>query len=882
MSYTSNQINSQSLNGIISLSDGVLNIEDGIISNIQQLKVVGNSELDGDLIVDGKITCAYNALLPSDVVNKNYVDDALNNNSRFLRVDGTNQMNANLNVGNKYIYNLLDPSGNQDASTKFYTDTADNLRLLKSGGIMTGILDLSGNRIIKLATGVDDTDCINKLQMVNADNLRLLKSGDTMTGILDLSANRIIKLATGIDDTDGINKLQMVNADNLRLLKSGDTMTGNLDMSGNNIININNLASATSSYLHLLIGNTIFIQLTPEQVIFRAPILINNIAVGGTGIYMAGTKIANLSNGTNPQDAINKQQMDDGDNLRLLKGGDTMTGGLNMGGNIITNLPYPSSDTTDATNKNYVDTEDNKRLRLDGSSAMTGNINCNGNNITNIGSIQSQIGSDLNLKIGTTNALQLQTTQASLSLLLNMNSNSITNAPSIGAGTSISLKIATLTIMQVQSEQLLMSKNINMGGNLITNVASVSSPTGTSLNLQVGTSPMLQLTSVNSIFSTPIEFNFGSPNVGINMVGTRINACSSITGFLNTNFIMNYWGTSVIPKITLTSGRTLITDGLKISNVGIDMSGNTITNLSNATSALDAVNKSQLDLKLNLGGGTLSGQLIFSGGGIDMSTYNMNNVSFIKSSGITPIYLSIDNVSKVKIDSSGLTMQNAGGIDMGSNTITKVSKINSNTTSPIIIQHNSVDKVKIDSSGIVMQNSGNLDMNNGTISNTTLTTPKITAPIQTTTSSSYSTINNSYLNIGYTVSNSYNVYTTMTQTTYYPLLAANNRITVDAGVWIITGSFNPFCISGTPDTQAIHMIVSNVNTATEWAAFPSSKVRQMFNGQANSTDSGYIVNTFVITLTAQTYLYLWGYVQYTGTSVAWAYNFAELRATRIA
>ena len=58
MSYTSNQINSQSLNGIISLSDGVLNIEDGIISNIQQLNVIGNSELDGDLIVDGKITCA--------------------------------------------------------------------------------------------------------------------------------------------------------------------------------------------------------------------------------------------------------------------------------------------------------------------------------------------------------------------------------------------------------------------------------------------------------------------------------------------------------------------------------------------------------------------------------------------------------------------------------------------------------------------------------------------------------------------------------------------------------------------------------------------------------------------------------------------------------
>jgi hypothetical protein len=231
-----------------------------------------------------------------------------------------------------------------------------------------------------------------------------------------------------------------------------------------------------------------------------------------------------------------------------------------------------------------------------------------------------------------------------------------------------------------------------------------------------------------------------------------------------------------------------------------------------------------------------------------------------------------------------LTMVSGGlsPIDMSGNDITKVSNINSNGTNALNLQYNSTTKVKIDSSGLTMQNSGNLDMNNGTISNTTLTTPKITAPIQTTTSSSYSTINNSYLNIGYTVSNSYNIYIPMTQTTYYPLLAANNRITVDPGVWIITCSFNPFCISGTPNSQAIQMIVSNVNSATEWTAYPSSKVRQILNGNYDSNDSGYIVNTFVITLTTQTYLYLWGYVQYTGTSVAWAYDFAELRATRIA
>ena len=254
MSYTSNQINSQSLNGIISLSDGVLNIEDGIISNIQSLKVVGNTEMDGDLIVDGKISCAYNAILGTDVVNKTFVDDAFNNNSKFLRVNGSNQMTSNLNAGSNFIYNVLDPSGNQDASTKFYTDTADNLRLLKSGGIMSGTLNMgptTQNKIINLLAGTDLLDCVNKSQMDTSDNLRLLKSGDTMTGTLNMgptTQNKIINLLAGTDLLDCVNKKQMDDADNLRLSKSGGVMTGDLDISGNNIININNLASKTATY----------------------------------------------------------------------------------------------------------------------------------------------------------------------------------------------------------------------------------------------------------------------------------------------------------------------------------------------------------------------------------------------------------------------------------------------------------------------------------------------------------------------------------------------------------------------------------------------------------------------------------------------------------
>ena len=578
MSYTSNQINSQSLNGIISLSDGVLDISNGVISNIQSLNVIGNTELDGDLVVDGKITCAYNAILGTDVVNKTFVDDALNNSSKFLRVDGTNKMNANLNAGTNHIYNVLDPTNDQHATTKFYTDTADNLRLSKSGGVMTGTLDMSGNSIINLPAGNTNTDAVNKGQMDTADNLRLLKSG-------------------------GI-------------------MTGDLDMSGNNIININNLASKTATYLHLLLGSTIIMQLTPEQVIFKTPILINNIAVGGTGIYMAGTKIANLSNGTNPQDAINKQQMDDADNLRF---------------------------------------------RIDGSSAMIGNINCNGNNITNVGSIQSQTASNLNLQIGSTNVMQLQSTQIVLSQPINMGSKLIN---SLGAGVSDTDAVNKLQMVNADNLKLnltggTMSGDLNMNSKNITNLNAISS----ALHIYniINNQTIIDVNATNCQFNKYI--NIMAVGTGINLNNTSIELCKSINGFTNSNLLINYYtGSTNLVKLSITSGKTLITDGLTISNVGIDMSGNAITNLPNGSSALDAVNKSQLDLKLNLSGGTLSNTLTFSGGELNMANYNITNVSNIHSNGLNPIYLNNNAVAKVKIDSSGLTMQ-SGNINMNGTSI---------------------------------------------------------------------------------------------------------------------------------------------------------------------------------------------------------------------
>ena len=56
-------------------------------------------------------------------------------------------------------------------------------------------------------------------------------------------------------------------------------------------------------------------------------------------------------------------------------------------------------------------------------------------------------------------------------------------------------------------------------------------------------------------------------------------------------------------------------------------------------------------------------------------------------------------------------------INMNGNDITNTANIHSNLTNPIYFNNNGVAKVKIDASGITMQNSGNIDMNSTKIIN---------------------------------------------------------------------------------------------------------------------------------------------------------------------
>ena len=70
MSFLGGSINNQTLNGIESITDGYITIQDGTISNLQALSIGGDTTVASNLYVGGRITCAYTAALNTDIPNK--------------------------------------------------------------------------------------------------------------------------------------------------------------------------------------------------------------------------------------------------------------------------------------------------------------------------------------------------------------------------------------------------------------------------------------------------------------------------------------------------------------------------------------------------------------------------------------------------------------------------------------------------------------------------------------------------------------------------------------------------------------------------------------------------------------------------------------------
>jgi hypothetical protein len=115
-------------------------------------------------------------------------------------------MTGDLDMGNNQIENLGTPFAPTDAATKGYVDTADALKLDKSGGTMTGDIDMGGQMVENLGTPVATDDAATKGYVDSSLAGKLSLSGGTMTGTLNMGAQSLTNLPTPTNNSDAATK----------------------------------------------------------------------------------------------------------------------------------------------------------------------------------------------------------------------------------------------------------------------------------------------------------------------------------------------------------------------------------------------------------------------------------------------------------------------------------------------------------------------------------------------------------------------------------------------------------------------------------------------------------------------------------------------------
>jgi hypothetical protein len=193
-----------------------------------------------------------------------------------------------------------------------YVYSSSNWEIVTNSGFITSVTAgnglLGGGNSGAVTLDVDTT----VIATVASLNSKLNTTGGSVTGNIDMNNNSIVNVSTPLTSTSVTNKQYVDDADAFKLSKAGDTMSGNLDMGSNLISNISTPVS----------GN-------------------------------------DAANKTYVDDVVNLIQQDvDAINLdlsaKVSKSGDTMTGILDMGSNLISNVSTPISGS-DAANKTYVD-----------------------------------------------------------------------------------------------------------------------------------------------------------------------------------------------------------------------------------------------------------------------------------------------------------------------------------------------------------------------------------------------------------------------------------------------------------------------------------------------------------------------------------------------
>jgi hypothetical protein len=245
------------------------------------------------------------------------INDIDNGLGRLYLPKAGGTMSGQINMGNINIVNLATPQANNHAATKGYVDSAI------SGG--TG--------------GFATIAYVN-----DQDNLRVLKAGDTMTGRLTLNYNAP---AVGLRDTDHMPSWLHCNNDLFSILRNAEANATTWDSgpNGRHPVRVNLSNGDTTFSRDVYVGfNTTGTTWVSRKVATEQ--YVQDVA--GTRLSLGGGTMTGFINlhakPTAPKHAATKDYVDDiltgdyatityvnqQDNQRVAKAGDTMTGDLTI------------------------------------------------------------------------------------------------------------------------------------------------------------------------------------------------------------------------------------------------------------------------------------------------------------------------------------------------------------------------------------------------------------------------------------------------------------------------------------------------------------------------------------------------------------------------
>ena len=516
-------------------------------------------------------------------------------------------------MSNSYYNHSTYPTPNSPGSSaqlraelELITDGFDLLPTLAGNGYKVAMVNAAGTALIA-------SSALQSLAITGStiDNTVIGATTRAAGNFTTLSANSTVNLGSAVTIAGGtINNTSIGGttpaAGAFTTLSASSGYTGSVtgNVTGNLIGNVTGNVS----------GN-----LTGNVTAASGTSTFNNVTINGTLDMDAGSSatIINLPNPTNSGDAANKGYVDTQDALKLNLSGGTLSGAIAMGTNKITGMGDPTS-AQDAATKNYVDTGLALKLNLSGGT-MSGAIAMGTNKITGLGDPTS-------------------------------NQDAATKAyvDSVAQGLDVkgSVRAATTANITLSGTQTVDGVALSVSDRVLVKDQSTASQNGIYVVAAGSWTRATDADTWNELVSAFVFVEDGTTNDNSGWV------CTIAPG-----------GTLGVTSITFEqfSGAGQITAG-----AGMTKTGNTL-NVGTASSARIVVNSDDIDLATTgVGAGTYKSVTVDAYGRVTAGT----NPTTLAGYGITDAYTTtqVDTALALKLNLSGGTM--SGNIAMGTNRIT--------------------------------------------------------------------------------------------------------------------------------------------------------------------------------------------------------------------